>query len=102
MVTVPILPGPLERTLHDRPVHLRNLAPNLVAPAVPSAVDVILRGSREGLARVRAESIAAFVDLAGLGAGEYTLGVHADASHDAGVTRIIPATVQVTITSVKP
>ena len=31
IVTVPILPGPLERTLLDQPVHLRSLEPNLVA-----------------------------------------------------------------------
>ena len=41
-------------------------------------------------ARVDADDIAAFVDLAGLGAGEYSLTVHADASRDAGVTRIEP------------
>jgi YbbR domain-containing protein len=99
-VTVPILPGPVERTLQDRPVHLRNLGANLLARAIPPETNVILRGSREGLNRVSADSVIAFVDLAGLGAGEYTLGVHVDASQDAGVARIIPATVQVTITSV--
>jgi YbbR domain-containing protein len=102
IVTVPILPGPLERTLRDQPVHLRSLEPNLVATAVPSDINIILRGSKEGLARVRAESITVFVDLAGLGAGEYTLGVQVDASHDAGVARIIPATVQVTISRARP
>jgi YbbR domain-containing protein len=102
VVTVPILPGPLERTLLDHPVHLRSLEPNLVASAVPSDINIILRGSKEGLARVRAESITAFVDLAGLGAGEYTLGVQVDASGDAGVARIIPATVQVNIARAKP
>jgi YbbR domain-containing protein len=81
---------------------LRSLEPNLVATAVPSDINIILRGSKEGLARVRAESITAFVDLAGLGAGEYTLGVQVNASHDAGVARIIPATVQVIISRARP
>ena len=45
---------------------------------MPSAVDVSLRGSREALNRVEADDIAAYVDLAGLGAGDYTLTVHAD------------------------
>jgi YbbR domain-containing protein len=101
-VTVPILPGPLERTLVDQPVHLRNVDANLVANAVPSAISIVLRGSKDGLARVKAESVVAFVDLAGLGAGDYTLGVQVDASRDAGVARIIPATVQVTIARAKP
>jgi YbbR domain-containing protein len=101
-VIVPILPGPLERTLLAQPVHLRQLDPNLVATAVPSDINIILRGTKEGLARVKAESITAFVDLAGLGAGDYTLGVQVDASRDAGVARIIPATVQVTISRAKP
>ena len=101
VVTVPISPGPLERTLQDHPVHLKNVGANLVASAVPSDIDIVLRGSKEGLARVKSDSIIAFVDVAGLGAGEYSLGVQVDAS-DAGVARIIPATVQVTISRAKP
>jgi YbbR domain-containing protein len=102
IVTVPILPGPVERTLQDHPVHLRNVAATLVARAVPSGISIILRGSKEGLARIKADNITAFVDLAGLGAGDYSLGVQVDASRDAGVARIIPATVQVTISRVQP
>jgi YbbR domain-containing protein len=101
-VTVPIVPGPVERTLQDRPVHLRNLGAHLLARAVPPVTDVILRGSRPGLNRVDPGGINAFVDLAGLGVGEYTLGIRVDASQDAGVARVIPATVQVQISSVKP
>jgi YbbR domain-containing protein len=100
-VRVPVLPGPVERTLRDRPVHLRSLGTNLTARANPTAVEVVLRGSRQGLSRVDREDVNAYVDLAGLGAGKYVLGVKVDASQDAGVARIIPATVQVTIISVK-
>jgi len=101
VVTVPIVPGPLERALVDQPVHLRNVEHNLVATAVPSGISIILRGSKEGLARIKTESIAAYVDLRNLGAGEYTLGVQVDAPRDAGVARVIPATVQVTISRAK-
>jgi YbbR domain-containing protein len=101
-VTVPILAGPVERTLQDRPVHLRNIDASLVGHANPSGIDIVLRGSKEGLARVKADTITAFVDAAGLGPGDYTLGVQVDASRDAGVSRIIPATVQVTISRGKP
>jgi len=100
-VTVQIVPAPLERSLRSRPVHLRNVTPGLEAEAVPSAVDLTLRGSREALAGVEADDIVAYIDLAGLGPGQYSLSVHADSSPEAGVTRIEPSAVQVRITSGK-
>lgn len=100
-VTVQVVPAPLERTFRDRPVHLRNLTHNLSAQAVPGAVDVHGRGGRDTLERVDPDDVTAFVDVAGLGPGQYSLTVHADASRDVGVTRIVPATVQVRIASAK-
>jgi hypothetical protein len=100
-VTVQIVPAPLERMLRNRPVHLRNLAPNLDAQAIPATVDVSLRGSREALNQVEVDDIVAYINLAGLGSGQYLLTVHADSSPDAGVMRIEPASVQVRITSGK-
>jgi len=100
-VTVQIVPAPLERSLHGRPVHLRNVAPNLEAQAIPSAVGLTLRGSRQALAQVEADDIVAYVDLAGLGPGQYSLTVHADSSPEVGVTRIEPSSVQVRISSGK-
>jgi YbbR domain-containing protein len=102
VVTVQILPAPLERTLRNQPVHLRNLGPNLQAEAVPPAVDLTLRGNRDALGRVSPDDLAAFIDLAGLGPGQYSLTVHADSSRDAGVTGVTPEAVQVRITSGKP
>jgi hypothetical protein len=64
-------------------------------------VDVGLRGSREALSRVEADAVTAYIDVVGLVAGDYMLAVHADASDQAGVTHIDPATVQVRITSAK-
>jgi hypothetical protein len=102
-VTVQIVPAPLERTLRHRPVHLRNLSPSLQAEAMPSVVDVTLRGSRDALNQLAAADVAAFIDLAGLGPGQYnSLDVRATSSPDVGVTRIEPASVQVRITSGKP
>jgi YbbR domain-containing protein len=98
-VTVEIVPAPLEQTVRNRPVHLRGLAPNLTATAVPPEVDVTLRGSRQELSRLQPDDAMAFVDLAGLGAGDYMLTVRAESSRDAGVTRIDPQTIQVRISS---
>jgi YbbR domain-containing protein len=69
-VTVQIVPAPMERTLRNLPVHLRNLSPSLAAEATPTAVDVAVRGSRETMARIDGDELAAYVDLAGLGAGQ--------------------------------
>ena len=100
-VAVQIVPAPLERTLRNRPVHLRNAGPNLEAQAVPAVVELTLRGNRDALNHVDADDIVAFIDLAGLGPGQYSLTVHADSSIDAGITRIEPASVEVRITSGK-
>jgi YbbR domain-containing protein len=100
-VSVKIAPGPVERNVHSVPVHLRDLGDRLSAQVMPSAVAVGVRGSREMLAGISAEDVTAYVDLAGLGAGDYQLIVHADASNRAGVTHIEPATVQVRIYSAK-
>jgi hypothetical protein len=100
-VTVQIEPAPLERTLRSRPVHLRTLANNVVAEAAPPIVDVTIRGSREALTHVDADDVVAYVDLSGLGAGDYTLTPHVDVSQDAGVVRVEPSSVKVRITSAK-
>jgi YbbR domain-containing protein len=97
VVTVQMEPAPLERTYRNRPVHLRNLAANLIAQAEPAVVDVMVRGSREALALISGDELNAYVDVAGLGAGQYSLSVHADAGREAGVTRIEPPIVQVRI-----
>ena len=102
MVTVQIVPAPLERTLRHRPVHLRNVPPNLQAEAMPSTVDLTLRGNRDALNHLDADAIVAFIDLAGLGPGQYnSLDVRATSSPDVGVTRVEPASVQVRISSGK-
>jgi YbbR domain-containing protein len=100
-VHVQVRLGPRERTVRDRPVRLRDLPPNLAVQAIPTEVDVVIRGSREGLARVDPEQVVPFVDLKGLSAGEYSLTVHVDAFPDAGVARVAPETVHVRLTNIK-
>ena len=69
VVTVQIVPAPLERTFRARPVHLRNVAANLTARAEPAVVDVTLRASRETLGHFDPDQVVAYVDLGGLGIG---------------------------------
>jgi len=98
-VVVQIVPGPIERTLAAQPVHLRGVVAGLSAQASPTAVDVTVRGSRDAIDHL--EDVAAYVDVAGLGAGDYTLTVRADASPEAGVTQIEPSVVHVRVSRAK-
>jgi YbbR domain-containing protein len=100
-VSVQVLPGPVEHTFRAVAIHLRNLAAGLSAEAMPEAVTVAVRGSREGLNHVESDDVNVFVDLSGLGSGVYTATVHGVVSPDAGVVRIDPPTVQVRITSAR-
>lgn len=101
-VTVEILPAPLERVLHARPIHLRGLGSTLAAQAIPATADIALGGARRTLDRLTVDDVGLYVDLTGLGVGEYSgLFLHADAPQDIGVTRIDPTSVQVRITSGK-
>jgi YbbR domain-containing protein len=100
-VSVKIVPGPVERMVRGLPVRLRNLGARMTAQAVPAVVDVGIRGSREIISRIGSDDVSAFVDVAGLGEGEYMLPVHGDTGERAGITRVEPSTVQVRITSVK-
>ena len=59
------------------------------------------RGSREGVSRLDAEDVVPFVDLKGLGAGDYALAVHVDAVADANVARVAPDTIRVRLTPTK-
>jgi len=96
-VTVEIWPAPVERRMPDVPVRWRNLGTGLRAQVSPQLVHVTVRGSKDPLAALRADSIQAFVDLAGLGSGRYNLRVQADPAESFGVVAIDPAVVSVTI-----
>ena len=96
-VRVEIMPAPVERELPDVPVRWRNLGERYTAVLKPSVVVVTVRVRRDALATVDAETINAFVDLAGLGPGQYNLQVQFDPTQNFGVTAAEPASVQVTI-----
>jgi YbbR domain-containing protein len=100
-VKVQVRLGPRERTVRNRPLRLRDLPANLTAQATPPDVDIVVRGSRDGLARLDSDEVVPFVDLKGLGAGEYALTVHVDPVADANVARVAPETVHVRVTAFK-
>lgn len=96
-VQVQVIPAPVERAVSGVPVRSRNLGGGLTSRLQPLSVRVTVRGQRAALDSIGAEIIDAFVDLAGLGPGQYTLRVQFDPTQSFGVSTAEPATVQVTI-----
>ncbi len=96
-VTVAIMPAPVERALQNVPVRLRNAAGGLSARAVPPIVQVRVRGSKESLTGLQVDAVTAYVDLAGLGPGEYRLPVRIEPTKGFGVENVDPASVVVEI-----
>ena len=96
-VRVQIRPAPIERELEGVPVRSRNLGQGYTARVQPTVVRVTVRGGREAVEEMRAETVDAFVDLAGLGPGQYNLRVQFDPTQNFGVSATAPAVVQVTI-----
>ncbi len=96
-VTVEIWPAPVERRMPEVPVRWRNLDVGLRAQISPQLVHVTVRGSKDSLAALPGDSVQAFVDLAGLGAGRYNLRVQVDPAERFGVVAIDPAVVSVTV-----
>jgi YbbR domain-containing protein len=96
-VVIDILPAPVERQVNDVPVRYRNLGTGLRANLSPQLVRVAVRGVKDALAALRADSVDAFVDLAGLGSGRYNLRVQVEPSENFGVVQTDPAVVSVVI-----
>lgn len=97
VVVAEIVPAPMTRVLPDVPVRLRNMGSGLRARAEPVSVTVGLRGSRDDLSRLAADAVIAFVDLAGLGPGQYNLPVRIDPPRDFGISDIKPTSATVII-----
>jgi YbbR domain-containing protein len=96
-VVVEISPAPIEREVSGVPVRWRNLGQGFSARVAPQVARVTIRGQREAVAVVSADAIDAFVDLTGLGPGQYNLKIQVDPSQTFGVGIVTPGNVFVTI-----
>ncbi|HXW07956.1 MAG TPA: CdaR family protein [Vicinamibacterales bacterium] len=96
-VVVEIIPAPVERDVAGVPVRWRNLGTGLRARVAPTLVHVSVRGQQDVLAALMPDGVEAFVDLTGLGPGQYNLQVQTDPSERFGVGTITPPVVSVTI-----
>jgi YbbR domain-containing protein len=95
VVTVAIVAAPEERQLTSVPVRARNLANRLSARIVPPTVAVRVRGTKEAIDKVRDASIVAYVDLQGIGEGDYFLPVRLEPPADIGVDHLEPNMVNI-------
>jgi YbbR domain-containing protein len=97
VVTVDVMPAPSEQTLDRVPVRVRNVPSGLMSRAIPSAVTVRVRGSRDAVARLRSDAVTVFVDVAGLGPGLYELPLRTDRTTAFGVAGMEPSVVQIVL-----
>ncbi len=96
-VTIQIVAGSSTRALTGVPVSPRNLDNGLRARTTPTTVGVTLRGTREAMRTVTPQALEAFVDVAGLAAGDHDVEVRVNASPGLGIDGVTPRLVHVRI-----
>jgi YbbR domain-containing protein len=95
VVDVAIVPAPEERHLTSVPVRIRNLGDGLSARISPATVSVRVRGSKDVINKIRDTSIVAYVDLEGIGEGDYGLPVRLEPLASVGVDQLDPSIVSI-------
>jgi YbbR domain-containing protein len=95
VVTVAILPAPAEKQLSNVPVRVRNLRAGMTAKISPPSVRVRVRGTPEAVAKIRDNSIVAYVDLEGVAKGDYGLPVRLEPAGGIGIDQLDPTTVSI-------
>jgi YbbR domain-containing protein len=93
-VTVDVIQAPNERQL-SVPVRLRNLATGLAAQVVPSTVRLRARGAKVTIDRLKEGSIVAYVDLDGIGEGDYGLPVRLEPTPGIGIDQLDPTVIRI-------
>lgn len=98
-VTVTIVPESQvnARTFASRTVSLRNLGAGWQATALPADVSVSIRLAASAKDGIDERRVVPFVDLVGLGPGQYTLPVRVEPAPEFTVTSVSPAAVSVRI-----
>ena len=95
VVSVAIVPAPEERQLPAVQVRPRNLSSGLKATITPAAVKVRVRGTTEAVSQIRESSVVAYVDLEGVGPGDYGLPVRLEPTANVGVDQLDPTIVSI-------
>ena len=94
IVSVDVIPAPSERELTVA-VRLRNLGPGLAAEVLPPTVQVRARGTKEAMDKLKDASVVAFVDVDGIGEGDYGLPVRLEPAPGIGIDKPSPTIVRI-------
>jgi len=97
VVTVEIVPAPVQQTLTGVQVRHENAGRGLLVRLSPATVSVVVRGTRERMAGVDAGDLQATVDLTDLPRGQHSVPVRVPNREGVAVERIEPANVTVVI-----
>ena len=95
LISVAIVAAPAEKHLANVPVRARNLGNGMTAKIAPPAVRVRVRGAHETIAKIRENSIVAYVDLEGIAEGDYGLPVRLERTPDVGIDQLDPTIVSI-------
>jgi YbbR domain-containing protein len=95
IIAVTIVPAPEERHVTHVPVRARNLASGLTARITPASVSVRVRGSKDVIGKLRDAAVVAYVDLEGIGEGDYGLPVRLEPLVSVGIDQLDPPIVSI-------
>lgn len=87
----------IERAIDGMPIATKNVSAGVQAIVVPPRVTVTVRGSREELGSLVEAQLVAWVNVNGLGPGQYRLPVHVDSPRMIDIAKISPDTVEVRV-----
>ena len=96
-VTIQIGPGSSTKTLTNVPINVTNADSRFRVRAAPAAVAVGLKGTREAIQALSAESVDAQADIAGLAPGDHAVEVKVQARPGLTVESVSPRNVRVRI-----
>jgi YbbR domain-containing protein len=96
LVRVDIVQAPNERRL-SVPVRLRNLSTDLSAVVEPRVVSVRARGGKPAIDRLKETSVVAYVDVDGIGEGDFGLPVRLEPIAGIGLDQLDPMVVHIHI-----
>jgi YbbR domain-containing protein len=96
-VTVQIGPGASMKTLTNVPVTVTNADQRQRVRVQPPSVSISLKGTREAIQSLTAESVAAMIDLAGLSPGDHFVEVKMQTPPGVRLESVVPHNVRVRI-----
>jgi YbbR domain-containing protein len=97
IVSVDVVPAPIERVLTDVPFAVRGVAKGMRIQALPRQLTITARGPDNLVRSMSPESVPAWIDVSGLERGRYNLPVHFDSTGDYTIVDVQPRHVSVRI-----